>query len=86
MKKDSVMVGYEHMSNANMFTLSPDFHELNDIVDGLRNENRATVLQLLAAIVNTTQNYPFSEGVSREKYWILENFFSSGVVGHVSIF
>lgn len=32
---------------------------------------------------NNTQNYPFSEGVSREKYWILENFFSSSVVGKV---
>jgi hypothetical protein len=79
------MLGVEHMDYATMFTLSQDFYDLNTIVDDLRDENRAMILQLLVSIVNTTQNYPFSEGVSREKYWILENFFSSGVVGRVMI-
>jgi hypothetical protein len=37
----------------------------------------------LPAVGNNTQNQPFSEGVSKEKYWILENFFSTGVVGNV---
>lgn len=68
-----------------MFTLDDSFGDLNLIVDKLRSEHRATVLQLLPAVGNNTQNYPFSEGVSREKYWILENFFSSGVVGRVSV-
>lgn len=71
------------MQNATMFTLGHDFHDLNIIIDRLRSEHRASVLQLLPAVGNNTQNYPFSEGVSREKYWILENFFSSGVVGKV---
>ena len=35
----------------------------------------------MPAVGNATQNYPFSQGVSKEKYWILENFFSSGVTG-----
>lgn len=67
-----------------MFTLDTSFEHLNLIVDTLRDQHRATVLQLLPAVGNNTQNYPFSEGVSREKYWIMENFFSSGVVGKVS--
>ena len=78
-----MLVGAEHMIDATMFTLDEPFHDINNIVDRLRVEHRATVLQLLPAVGNNTQNYPFSEGVSREKYWILENFFSSGVVGKV---
>jgi len=36
-------------------------------------------------IRNTTQNYPFSDSkTSREKYWIMENFFSAGAVGQVT--
>lgn len=78
-----MFVSSEHMRNLTMFTLDQSFDDLNLIVDKLRSEHRATVLQLLPAVGNNTQNYPFSEGVSREKYWILENFFSSGVVGKV---
>lgn len=79
-----MLVGLEHMRNATMFTLNDEFADLNLIVDKLRTEHRATVLELLPAVGNNTQNYPFSEGVSRERYWIMENFFSSGVVGKVS--
>jgi len=45
--KDSVLIGYEHMKNATMFTLSGDFYDLNSIVDSLRSESRAAILQLV---------------------------------------
>ncbi|RNA12389.1 putative maltase-glucoamylase 2, partial [Brachionus plicatilis] len=78
---DSIFVGVEHMNNGTMFTINQNFLGLNRIAEQLKMEGRAMVLQLLAAVGNNTQNYPFSEGISTERYWILENFFSSGVVG-----
>ena len=30
-----------------MFTLSPNFYDLNNIVDSLRNESRAVVLEMV---------------------------------------
>jgi hypothetical protein len=45
--QDSVLIGYEHMRNATMFTLSGDFFDLNSVVDGLRSESRAAILQLV---------------------------------------
>ena len=41
------MVGTEHMYENTMFTLSEEFSGLNTIVDDLRSENRAIVLQLV---------------------------------------
>ena len=45
--KDSVLVGTEHMRYNTMFTLSKDFYDLNSIVEGLRVENRATILKIV---------------------------------------
>ncbi|CAF0863003.1 unnamed protein product [Brachionus calyciflorus] len=80
---DSILVGLEHMINATMFTQNYDFINLKTIVEKLRSENRATILQLVPAIGNNTPNYPFSEGISLEKYWIMENFFSLSVIGQL---
>ena len=47
--KDSILIGTEHMRNNTMFTLSHDFHDINKIVDGLRDENRATILKFVSS-------------------------------------
>jgi alpha-glucosidase (family GH31 glycosyl hydrolase) len=78
---DSVFLGVEHLREGSMFTLSNHFWDLNAFVGELRRDRRAIILKWIPAITNTTQNYPFSEGVSRKRYWILENFFSTGVTG-----
>lgn len=45
--KDSVLIGTEHMQNNTMFTVSEHFRNLNTIVDSLRSEHRAAILQLV---------------------------------------
>ena len=45
--KDSVLIGTEHMKNNTMFTLADHFIHLNQIVDSLRSDHRAAILQLV---------------------------------------
>ena len=39
------------MINATMFTLNYDFFQMNSIVEKLRSENRATILELVNLIL-----------------------------------
>ena len=46
-----MLVGYEHMKNATMFTLDEHFLELNSIVDELRSQHRAAILELVCLFI-----------------------------------
>lgn len=50
--KDSILIGTEHLENNTMFRRSSKFDNLVGIVDNLRLENRAAVLQLVTLILN----------------------------------
>lgn len=45
--KDSILVRADYMDDATMFTLNEEFHELNNIVDKLRTEHRATIIEIV---------------------------------------
>ncbi len=43
-----MLIGAEHMKNATMFTVGHEFQDLNKIVDELRLDNRAAILELVS--------------------------------------
>lgn len=50
------MLGVEHLDNAIMFSLSDKFSNLNQIVDSLRHENRAIILQMVICLLFNFNN------------------------------